>query len=370
MIDFRYHVVSLVAVFIALAVGIVLGAGPLREGISDTLEGEVSQLRSERADLRAALGAATSRAENKEEAVEAVADRAAAGALTGARVAFVALPGADRNQMAELQDAVEAAGGTVQLTARVDEVAEEAPDEDNAALIAELAFQLQLPVDGDEATFPNVLAAAVAGQDPAGAQSVAEQALVALDEAGLLNLTWDGPEEVESDGDSPATSVVVLSGDLEFTEEGALEEDDQVVLDTRLDLIEALASLGTATVVAGIGAETGADLPEHGQNPLVYAIRNENALADDVSTVDNVESAAGRLAVPLALSWELDDESGHYGIAANAEAPLPAPPPVRLPSRPPGDDAQVTEPVPDPGDGSQVTEPAPDPAGSTTSPGS
>ena len=45
MIDFRYHLVSLVAVFIALAVGIALGAGPLREGISSTLESEVAQLR-------------------------------------------------------------------------------------------------------------------------------------------------------------------------------------------------------------------------------------------------------------------------------------------------------------------------------------
>ena len=30
MIDFRYHLVSLIAVFMALAVGVVLGAGPLQ----------------------------------------------------------------------------------------------------------------------------------------------------------------------------------------------------------------------------------------------------------------------------------------------------------------------------------------------------
>ncbi|MDU2059289.1 MAG: copper transporter, partial [Dermabacter sp.] len=37
MIDFRYHLVSLVAVFLALAIGIVLGAGPLRDGVGQTL---------------------------------------------------------------------------------------------------------------------------------------------------------------------------------------------------------------------------------------------------------------------------------------------------------------------------------------------
>jgi hypothetical protein len=45
VIDFRYHLVSLVSVFLALAVGIVLGAGPLRESIGDTLTEQVQALR-------------------------------------------------------------------------------------------------------------------------------------------------------------------------------------------------------------------------------------------------------------------------------------------------------------------------------------
>ena len=37
MISYRHHIVSLVAVFLALAVGIVLGGGPLTElGRADT----------------------------------------------------------------------------------------------------------------------------------------------------------------------------------------------------------------------------------------------------------------------------------------------------------------------------------------------
>ena len=37
MIDFRYHLVSIASIFMALAVGIVLGAGPLKEDIGNTL---------------------------------------------------------------------------------------------------------------------------------------------------------------------------------------------------------------------------------------------------------------------------------------------------------------------------------------------
>ena len=53
MIDFRYHLVSLVAVFLALSVGIVLGAGPLKgkidSGVSSTLTNEVAALRADKA---------------------------------------------------------------------------------------------------------------------------------------------------------------------------------------------------------------------------------------------------------------------------------------------------------------------------------
>ena len=47
MIDFRYHIVSLISVFLALAVGIILGAGPLQGAIGDQLTGQVDQLRLE-----------------------------------------------------------------------------------------------------------------------------------------------------------------------------------------------------------------------------------------------------------------------------------------------------------------------------------
>ena len=52
MIDFRYHIVSLISVFLALAVGIILGAGPLQGAIGDQLTGQVEQLRTERNELR------------------------------------------------------------------------------------------------------------------------------------------------------------------------------------------------------------------------------------------------------------------------------------------------------------------------------
>ena len=58
MIDFRYHLVSIVSIFLALAVGIVLGAGPLKEDLGNTLTRELTQLRQDKTDLRGELTAA------------------------------------------------------------------------------------------------------------------------------------------------------------------------------------------------------------------------------------------------------------------------------------------------------------------------
>ena len=55
MIDFRYHLVSIVSIFLALAVGIVLGAGPLKGELGNTLNKEVAGLRQDKADLNKQL---------------------------------------------------------------------------------------------------------------------------------------------------------------------------------------------------------------------------------------------------------------------------------------------------------------------------
>ena len=70
MINFRFHLASLIAIFLALALGVVVGAGVIDRGVVDTLnnrldsvertsdriKGENSQLRSENSELTKAIG--------------------------------------------------------------------------------------------------------------------------------------------------------------------------------------------------------------------------------------------------------------------------------------------------------------------------
>ena len=57
MIDFRYHLVSIISIFLALAVGIVLGAGPLKGDLGTRLTQETTALRADKAQLRTELDA-------------------------------------------------------------------------------------------------------------------------------------------------------------------------------------------------------------------------------------------------------------------------------------------------------------------------
>ena len=52
MINFRYHVVSLTAVFLALAIGLVVGTAALNGPVADALEDQVNALRKDNSKLR------------------------------------------------------------------------------------------------------------------------------------------------------------------------------------------------------------------------------------------------------------------------------------------------------------------------------
>ena len=51
MIDFRYHLVSLIAVFLAVALGIIIGTTALNEPILTDIEGQVAELEEDKRSL-------------------------------------------------------------------------------------------------------------------------------------------------------------------------------------------------------------------------------------------------------------------------------------------------------------------------------
>ena len=155
MIDFRYHLVSLISVFLALAVGIVLGAGPLQNSIGSTLTEQVATLRADRDDLREQLDTASAAVTHRDEFAEATTPALVGNALTGRAVAVISLPGVEEDVVEPLAEAIGTAGGSVTGRIRLTENWTAADKEaDRTAALSTLAGELPsgyVPTEGTTA---------------------------------------------------------------------------------------------------------------------------------------------------------------------------------------------------------------------------
>ena len=95
MIHFRYHVVSLTAVFLALAVGLVLGSTVLNGPMLDALNNQVNTLGRDNSQLREQVSFLEEEASREETFAAEAAPMLLADALTGRRAALVVLPGGE-----------------------------------------------------------------------------------------------------------------------------------------------------------------------------------------------------------------------------------------------------------------------------------
>jgi hypothetical protein len=113
LIDFRYHVVSIVSIFLALAVGIVLGAGPLQGRLGDTLSKEVAGLRKDKTNLNNELRDMTANANEQNKFAEATTPALVTNKLSAHSVTIVRLPGSNDGIAKDITDELTTAGATV-----------------------------------------------------------------------------------------------------------------------------------------------------------------------------------------------------------------------------------------------------------------
>lgn len=312
MIDFRYHLVSLVGVFLALAIGVVLGAGPLRDSIGDTLSSQVDLLREDRARLQAQVDDLSGQLAARDAALAAVAPAVAEGVLAGTTTVVVALPGADGELVEDLSDAVTDAGGDVTGVvdlqgAWTDPEAAQTRDEVAAALPERALGEVTTEDAGTPALLSAALAGAVVAPDPvlAGTASVAgSEVLDAMAAADLVQLEGDPVLRA-------GTALVVAPA----AAPAPADDDPEPGADAELVLLQALEAAGSGVVLAGpagAAADAGA-----------LAVLREDDLAGLVTGVDDADSAGGELAVVLALREQLDGGAGQYGTGDGAGAALP-----------------------------------------------
>lgn len=311
MIDFRYHLVSLIAVFLAVALGIVIGTTQLNGPVLSNLEGQVSALQEDKRTLEDETRLLQARLDDVGAFEEAVAPALVQETLAGRSVVLVVT---DADVPVEVVEGVTAllgtAGATVTGSIRLTDAYSDPetatalqtygtgpgvppgvvlPDtEDPGALVAALLAQvLMVPVGG-----------------PAPDSAATSSVLAGLEELEVLSR---GTTSV-----TPADFAVVLTAGGYTEEEDAAERNA-----TLLELVAALDAAGSGTVVAG-------DAASATEGGLVAAVRGDATVTGTVSTVDDVDTAAGRITTVLAVAAEGRGTSGEYGVGEDT-LPIPAP---------------------------------------------
>ncbi len=305
MVSFRFHIVSIIAVFLALALGIGMGVTVIDKATVDLLQrrldsvqGQV-QAANQRSDL---LQQELSRTEGF--------DDAANDYLTGSRlndipITIVAVRGTDGAVHNDIRQALNDAGATVQGTLWFTEKSN--LDEQSDA--ADLQRILESP-DADANALRQAMLARISAV-LAGASTGGQ--LSALVGGGFLD--WDAATASRDVAQVPfgAGRIVEL-----LSPAAAVPNDEIAVPLTRLLAAQPARRL----VAAEVGKPATEGQPEQ-RAVVLAALRQDSALNDRLSTVDNAESARGRVAMVLALVELAGGRTGDYGVAPSAESPLP-----------------------------------------------
>ncbi|MBA3906874.1 MAG: copper transporter [Pseudonocardiales bacterium] len=300
MISLRYHAVSMAAVFLALAVGVVLGASGVSDRLlgavtakADDLTGQVQQLAAQRDALAAAQRAG-------DEFARRVGPAAVRGVLQGRSVAIVSA-GADvpthDGLVALIKDAGGTVSGTVTLTPAVIDPAR--ADQLRQLTGTLLPAGAQLPASSDTGSlFGGLLGGFLTG--PGGKAPVTGPQAAAV----LTGLTTAGFTVA---GNPPASANLVLvltGGSLTGVDAG----DGAAVV---MRMAAQLDAAGGGAVLAGA---TGADDP----TGAVGVARADPTVTAALSTVDDVQAGAGQVSTVLALREQADGHAGRYGTATSA----------------------------------------------------
>ena len=119
MLDFRYHALSLVAVFLALGIGILLGTTIGDQLVSEANRDLSSSLRRDVIEARGAARSAREALDGREAFIGASFDRIAGERLRGRDVAVVSYGEIGRKVEGGVRDAVQDAGGELRSVSEI-----------------------------------------------------------------------------------------------------------------------------------------------------------------------------------------------------------------------------------------------------------
>jgi len=314
VIDFRYHLVSIIAVFLALAVGLAVGSTALTGTAEQALTAAQHRLTSQNKALTKQNETLQKQVAGDQAFASANSARLLAGLLTGEHVVLIAAPGADSTVTSGLTTALRESGATVtgqvsltsaftttsgQTEATLSQLAQNLAD--SAGLV--LAPVPDSTVSGQQQAAQVLAAGLVASSSVSLPAATSQAILTGLSRNGFISVDAGAPASVPAN-----LAVLVTPGG---------PPPQQSMSEVLMAVARELKSAGGATVMAGSVSSIGSG----------SVISAENNAADAVSTVDNADTETGQILVVQALRFTLDGKhSAPYGAEPGA-APSPGPTP-------------------------------------------
>ena len=338
MVTFRFYLVSIVAFFLALAVGVVLGS-VLDGGISDSLKDRLAGVEANLNETVASIDEKNAEIKDLQEYVDASAPFAVEGQLPETTAVVVIEPGIELGPVQDLVLRLRQSGASVAgiLALEPSWNLKDKADREQLALIAEAAdvsvAQLQgavwdlilRPAEAESANASSTTTTTTtlaAGQDPGSTVPVTttvpapsldisnNAVLKQLQEAGFVKLlNVDGTDGA---GGQRLSLFVVTGTNSSLGKPGSASGE----------LVEAASALKIPTVLA----ELFVPAPPEQENPAQRGDILRSAVAGrelKISTVNDLDLVAGRVAAVLAAADLQKGTSGNFGYGPGVDGVLP-----------------------------------------------
>jgi len=361
MINLRYHIVSLTAVFLAIGIGLTLGSTFLDRATVENLSGQLENLEGrlgERDEQIDELQRQVDRTESLQESLDEQGPGLLAGRLDPVPVLLVASQGVDEADVDGVVQSLEIAGAEVQglwwlserfllgSDADVDDlaVALEETSTDPARLrrvaVATLGDALRDRqtedvdvVDPADDPTGDPLGEGASAPEPGADAPVDPATAPPTDPATSTRVAG---EPVEDGADLGAVQALLDSGFVVFQQVGSGPDVPTVPAGVRIVVIGGSPAVPDDVVVQPLLARMTADVDEPTTtvvasalgggdevSEVVAAIRDDERLRSVVSTVDDLDHFQGWMAIVLAVEDAGEAVIGHYGLGEGASSLLP-----------------------------------------------